>query len=389
MDQRPRILFVDDEPHILQGLRRMLHSASREWSMEFVPGAEAALRRIGEQPIDVLVTDMRMPGMDGSQLLEQVRQRWPAVTRIVLSGHSEQEGVIRAVHTAHQYLAKPCDADVLKRALRRSLQLRERIADPALRQLIAGLSHLPTLPDLYVDITRALGDPNCTAKDVGAIVARDVAFSLKLLQIVNSAFFGLPRAVSDPAEAVVLLGVELVRAIVLGAKVLSAAETRLGDSAEVRRLGGRALRTAHLARDCATALELPRSQREEAFLAGLTVDLGRLVLLENRPEHCLRCDALVRGGMAEPDAETAVFGVPREIVSAALLATWGLPDAVVEAVAFAHRPRESVAQTPSPLACVHVARACLDEAARPLDGDCMAALGIADAIERWRATRTG
>src|SRR5438128_1673081 len=108
------ILFVDDEPNLLDGLRRMLRSLRHEWSVEFMSSAEEALHVLAQRPFDVLVTGMRMPGMDGAELLAEVRDRYPDVVRIVLSEHGDQQAILRSVRLTHQYLAKPCDAETLK-----------------------------------------------------------------------------------------------------------------------------------------------------------------------------------------------------------------------------------------------------------------------------------
>ena len=104
-----RLLFVDDEAMVLSGLRRALHGMRAEWDMHFVDGAEAALKILDEMPFDVVVSDMRMPKMDGAQLLERVKMRHPDVIRMVLSGQSSRAAVLRSLAPAHQFLSKPCD----------------------------------------------------------------------------------------------------------------------------------------------------------------------------------------------------------------------------------------------------------------------------------------
>jgi DNA-binding NtrC family response regulator len=106
-----RVIFVDDEARILEGLRRMLRPMRNQWEMAFAPGGQAALDVMATTPFDVIVSDMRMPGMDGAALLEQVREHYPEVIRIVLSGHTEMATALRVVPIAHQFLAKPCDAE--------------------------------------------------------------------------------------------------------------------------------------------------------------------------------------------------------------------------------------------------------------------------------------
>ena len=84
-----RILFVDDEEMVLQGLQRMLRSLRREWDMTFVESGAKALELMAEQPFDVVVSDMLMPGMTGAELLNEVMKRYPRTVRLILSGHAD------------------------------------------------------------------------------------------------------------------------------------------------------------------------------------------------------------------------------------------------------------------------------------------------------------
>ena len=141
--------------------------------MEFAQGGAPALAVMAEKPVDVIVTDMRMPGMDGAELLAKVRATWPHVTRIVLSGHSDQEGVMRSINAAHQYLMKPCEPVLLKSIVARALKLRGLITSPSLRSVIAKLNHVPSMPGLYAEINAALADNGRSVRDIGDLVARD------------------------------------------------------------------------------------------------------------------------------------------------------------------------------------------------------------------------
>jgi DNA-binding NtrC family response regulator len=152
MTTRLRILFVDDEISILDGLRRLLRPLRDEWEVFTANGGLEALALLEREPLDVIVSDMRMPGIDGAQLLEAVRKQHPHMVRIVLSGQSDQETLLRSIGPVHQYLNKPCDLGLLKTAVSRSRALRLAIHDPAVADLAAGISSLPSLPELYVKI---------------------------------------------------------------------------------------------------------------------------------------------------------------------------------------------------------------------------------------------
>ncbi len=119
-----RILFVDDEQNILDGERRMLHAARNRWQMEFATGGAAALLACKRCAFDVVVTDLRMPGMDGAELLQHMRDQFPGTARIILSGYSEAALAARAVPVAYRILGKPCNAKTLQTSSNVSVRFR-------------------------------------------------------------------------------------------------------------------------------------------------------------------------------------------------------------------------------------------------------------------------
>jgi YesN/AraC family two-component response regulator len=215
------LLFVDDEPKVLQGLERQLRGMRNDWTMEFAADGARAMEIMENKPVDVIVTDMIMPGMDGAQLLAEVVKRHPKTVRIVLSGHADRDSVLRLVEPAHQYLSKPCDAEELRRAIGRAFALRELLANERLKQLASRLGSLPTLPALHTQLTDELRKDEPSLDHVTEIISKDIGMTSKILQLVNSAFFGLPQRISSAHEAVMYLGLSTVRALVLSIQVFS------------------------------------------------------------------------------------------------------------------------------------------------------------------------
>ena len=189
-----KILFVDDEPHILSGLQRMLRGNRNEWEMQFVGSGAEALAKLAAAPFDVIVTDMRMPGMDGAELLTRVRANFPDVVRICLSGYSSVESAMKVVGLAHQYLSKPCDPNVLKTTIVRACALRDHLHDPLLRQALSRMENVPSLPTNYQAILAELNCPEPSLAKIGEVISQDIAMTAKILQLVNSSFFGLRGA---------------------------------------------------------------------------------------------------------------------------------------------------------------------------------------------------
>ena len=224
-----RILFVDDDPAVLEGIRRALRLFRREWKLVFATDSSSALAQAEEGAFDVVVADLRMPGMDGVRLLAAFKARWPETVRIALSGFLDRRASAQLTGIVHQYLAKPCDPALLLSVVRRATQLRDRLTDESLLRLVSGISRLPSMPALYTEVMQLVQDADSTVADIASVVARDPAMTAKVLQLVNSSFFGLRRRVTDPVQAVKLIGLDNLASLVLG----------VGLFARLRRAGGR------------------------------------------------------------------------------------------------------------------------------------------------------
>jgi len=200
MESKKRVLFVDDEPLLLQGMKRMLYPHSAEWECVFESSGMAALARLKAERFDVVVSDMRMPQMDGIAVLTEVRKLYPQTARIILSGNSSEERILQTVGVAQQFISKPCTAEALMKTLTCGCLLRDLLAEPRLVTLVGTLSNLPSDPRRYRDLLQELQTPAPNLTRVGEIVASDIAMTAKVLQLVNSEFFGVALRCVDPAR---------------------------------------------------------------------------------------------------------------------------------------------------------------------------------------------
>jgi putative nucleotidyltransferase with HDIG domain len=385
-----RILFVDDEPVILELLRVSVSSMKSEWDPVFAASAEEGLTRITERPLDVVVTDMHLPGMSGAELLNEVLQRFPATIRILLSGYGDREEVMRCVGATHQFLAKPFRLADLKDSLRRITGLKTRLRSPEIQQLVARKGVLQTLPAVYFEILKALQDPDCPVSRLGEIVATDPALSAKLLQLVNSAFLGFGREIISPDEAVLLLGTDSLRSIVLTWKMLSAFPNATASGVSLEQVWRHSLRVGRLAQRIARREGADLKIVEEAFTAGLLHDVGKLVLAAN---PAAKYGSVMTRAAQEKQPlvaiERATLQANHAEVGAYLLDLWGLPLSLVEAVALHHEPGRTEEPGFTPLTAVHAANAleheeAADQPPDPLDAEYLARLNLADHMEAWR-----
>lgn len=352
-----RIVFVDDEPLALQGLQRAMRGDLATWDMQFVGSGAEALTALAERPADLVVADMRMPVMNGPQLLREVARLHPQTVRFILSGNADRDLIFQCVNTAHQFLAKPCDTGELKVAIGRAFALNDLLRSDPLRRLISRLHTIPSPPAIYHKLREQLTAADPSAEKLGRTIGQDPAMTAKILQLVNSAFFGLSRKISSPVEAAAQLGVDTLRTLVLWTHIFSAPRSpslrqALGD------ISNHSLLTGQLARQIVELEDGYDRTREMAMTAGLLHDLGKLVLVTNRPGEYQEA-ILLAAREREPmwEAEQQVFGASHAEVGAYLVGLWGLPFDLVEAVAFHHNPGRGGNLAFSGLTAVHVANA--------------------------------
>jgi HD-like signal output (HDOD) protein len=387
-----RVLFVDDDQNVLDGLKCRLRSYRTRWDMTFANGGQEALRHLDAAPFDVVVSDVQMPQMGGLAVLTHVRDRSPATARIVLSGATEPEVARRLATVAHQFLSKPCEPARLESVIERACRLQETLHDPALQALVTGIGQLPALPDLYLELTRMLAEPDVSMNEVAALIRKDVAITANVLHVVNSAFFGLPIAVQDVDAAVRYLGAEIVRSLVLMIEVFKMPGG--SDPIEGWRPERIQRHSLAVARTAKRLVSDPKAS-QNAFVAGMLHDVGLLVLMSKIPERLRHAVAAAKArGLPFEAVEADASGITHAEIGAYLLGLWGLPLTIVESVAFHHRVSE-LPKDLDALGAVRMAVALVDE----IDGDdgfgphetrtqtavaCAEALGSVARLPAWR-----
>jgi len=389
-----RVIFVDDESRVLDGIRRLLYPMRSEWEMSFAGSGEQALEMIQAAPVDVVISDIRMPGMDGTELLSLVRERHPEIVRIVLSGQSERDLTLKSALCAHQYLSKPCDAESLKNTISRAFALKSTLTDPSMQTIVSAAGNLPSIPSAFHELTSKLQDPDWSTKEIATIIARDPAMSAKILQLSNSAFFGARRRITNIPDAVVCLGLDTLKTLALSVGVFSAFSPSSSSSFSIEAFGRHGLMTAILARKIAQTEGGSPQEAEDAFIAGLLHDIGRLVMISVMPEKYDTAIVLSKNeGLPMVEAEQRVYGTTHCEVGTYILWLWGLPDNIVQATAYHHFPGKLPGPATSTLLAVHIADALTHEYSacvkgiaprERLDMNFIGSLGLSGRVASWR-----
>ncbi|HUO33378.1 MAG TPA: response regulator [Candidatus Acidoferrum sp.] len=390
-----QLMFVGSTSVEENSLREVLAPLSGHWEVTFSPDGDTGLKMLATSPANVVISNLQMPGVDGATFLKAVCERHPEIVRIILSSQGELAHALRAVPVAHQFLVKPCDIGSLRVAIERATSLSNVLGNKLLASIVGSVKDLPVLPRTYLALREKLMNPEASTRDVVRIVEQDVGISAKILQLVNSALFGVPREISSISAAVSYLGISTMQNLVLSAdvfRIFEGAAAIPGFSMEKVHLHSQL--TAHIASRIPAAANIHNA----VSVAGMLHDVGKLLMAMKSPKHFARA---ISGAREERrplfEVEEELMGVSHAEVGAYLLAIWGLPTLVVEAVAHHHRPQRVPQDQLDCVGVVYIANylAHRHEAAsqspedllyQDLDPAYLAMLGINDKIEDWDAS---
>jgi putative nucleotidyltransferase with HDIG domain len=365
------------------------------WSVVGAASSSDAIAEAQKQPFDVVVANYDLPEPGGAELLNQLRVSHPKTLRFIAANAALKEKIMCSVTGCHQFLTVPFDRPMLKTTIERALEADYGMSD-SVRELVGRIRTFPTLPSIYLEVVNALKDPNATTADVGAIIAKDMAMTTKLIQVLNSAYFGLPRSITDPTEAVGILGFETVKSLIISLKLLSQYDKVKPVYFSIDNIWRHSINVARTARVMALLETNDTHCSSTAYTAGLMHDLGKVIIAANFDDEYKRAHAAARKQqMPLWAAEKAIFGATHGEIGAYLLALWGLSPEVVKVAALHHHAFRSDDKTFTPLTAVHVANALEYEGIPDTDGlpapvidlAYLQQLGMADRVELWRFAR--
>ncbi|MCX8157490.1 MAG: HDOD domain-containing protein [Verrucomicrobiae bacterium] len=370
---------------------------SEAWQVQVAPSGTAALAALEQAAFDAVVVDGAIAEVDPRQLLRIAAERHPGSEIFLCADVSPDTAEAPPVGERWQLLAKPISAPVLSRALKRAFSFRTWLPSRAARELLHSVNILPSPPATYLKVLRALESPDSSLDTIGQIIAQDPAMTAKLLQLANSAAFGLQQQVADPTTAVMYLGLETTKALILLAHTFSYFEKLRPADFSLEVLWNHSLMTAHAARQLARAENLRGEAAAPYYTSGLLHDLGKLIYAANVPLKFSMAIRMARD-YQQPlwQIEKNLLGASHAEMGAALLAIWGLPTEIVESVAFHHEPSRSERPGFTPVAAVHVANALVHEGGADsqglppaeLDLDFLKARGWEARVDLWRRAVT-
>ena len=326
-----RILFVDDNQHLLNGLKRGLRTLRRQWDMHFVTSAAEALEYMRSTDVDVVITDYRMPEMSGFELLSKIQDEFPTTVRVILTGQPDRETYIESMRVCHYFLWKPLDIERLIPLLERISALDNLMINQDLIGTLHSITALPTLPDVYTKLTRMLDNSEEDVHEIISLIRNDVSLTMQILKMVNSSFFGLIRELKTLDEAIQYLGLNTIRSMVLAHYIFNLGSSAANEE-DLYQLWQHSCTTALLAEGLVTDRSDTYLRAYTSF-AGLLHDIGKLIFIYYLPEVHADAKKLVQEhGIPRFEAEHQLLGYTHAEIGAYLAQLWGLPYALVEAI---------------------------------------------------------
>lgn len=345
------ILFVDDEPNLVQSLRRMFHKMKDMWQIFYATSGKQALEIMSEQEIDIIITDYKMPEMNGVALLSIIKDSHPAVIRILLSGYSDDDATVKSTAIAHQFLRKPISPEILEEKLNDLISISKFVQNPDIKNIVNEISVLPTLPDVYIEIDRALNSPETDLAHINKIIMKDVGLSTKILQVVNSAFFGISHNVYNTLEAISLLGTKTIQSIIINIHLFNSYPEALAKRARFNSLGSHSLISGEYAKQYLGNFK--NVNKLDAYMAGILHDVGKLILFQLADYDEVE-ELMQNKRLKNYEAEYETYGTSHAEIGAYLLALWGLPRDIIDSTAYHHVPMEAAHKNVSLLTAVHI-----------------------------------
>jgi HD-like signal output (HDOD) protein len=392
-----RIVFVDDDVQVLEGLRRMLFGQREVWRMRFFTEPHEAIASLSEDAAELVISDLQMPGMDGAAFLEQVRKAFPDAIRYVLTGVLDHPLLGRAIRCAHHVIAKPCRPQQLREAIERAETIKSRLGQMNKVSHFSSLNGLPVMPEAHQKVLDMLGSPLASPRRLGQLVSEDVGMSARIVQLANSAYFGRPGRIHDPIQAVLLLGVKTVEAMVLTEGIFARLDPELVRTFGVSAMQAHCFRVSMLARKISADLNFSTEQIEAASTAGILHDAGKIILMSEMKEVFTQALARSRAeGRALYEVEQELVGISHAELIGAMLQLWAMPAEIIEATACHHRPSEAASMLRSEPAATLADVICLadavdhcfsssgaDGASPEIDSHWLSRLGLVEACRQW------
>lgn len=347
------ILLVDTDEKIRIKLARVFTEAG--FGVVVAENADKAWEQLSAHSVELVICDMHLPDVGGHRFLKQVRQRYPSVIRIIMSGFGEGKDVVESLRdgSARMYVVKPWDERKLLTEVMNLVRLGDMFKSRQLLDVFNNMKELPALPETYTKIC-GLIEEEAGIEAIAKVVEQDQTIAVKLLQVANSVYYSMNTG--SVRQAIVFMGLTNLKTIVLGLTVMKQLEGLQGGFFSKEVLWEHADRVNRITHQLFNRC-LGRPMKDSEATAGLLHDIGRVLLLKDYSRSYAGVAKAAFGNRESTFRETekSLMGISHDEVGGFLLNWWSLPQPIVEAAMFHHDPANPVIIHREVVAAVHVA----------------------------------
>ena len=387
---RPRIIVWSRTVSEADLLRATLRPLSTKFDLHFTASGDDVRRLAHSEHCDGVIVPVGSETGSEVDFLKEITVFRPGAFRLVRSSERSLVEALGKDPFTHHVPLDP-DPETWEGILDRCVLMRTWMETPDLKALIGKMKKLPALPNVYTRVVDELNSPEASLAKVAELVAEDPVVTAKMLQLVNSSFFGLQQQIVSAADAVMFLGADRVKGLILVARVFSQFDPKIIVALGLDQLWNHSMKTGAYAQSIAKSEVRDARIAAAAFTAGLLHDVGKLMLAGNLPEEYLKVLGLSRSERIPVSvAEQQAFGATHAELGGVLMGLWGLPLELIQSVGWHHAPGLSGDRKFSVLTAVHAANAIASDnpegAARSkgLDTDYLASIGLQDRRNQWR-----
>ncbi len=352
-----RIMFVDDELSVIKSLKRTFRKYAKEWKMYFFTNPIEAFESLEKNEVDIIITDMKMPEETGFALLSKVKAKYPGIIRIILTGYADKKLIYSSFEVAHQLLIKPISAEAIISIVKQIKLINTYIENKELQKVVNDLSYLPPLPEIYLELSKKIKDPDSSLNDLAKIISRDPSLSADILKMVNSAYFGLSGKVYKISQAIGFMGIDLIKDIILTSAVFKNLKGSPTQIEMIKKIYNHSSNVLKFAMKICKNLDLDAIDKNYIFIASMFHDLGKIIMIMNmgRKYEVLLTSADKDKNVNIEDLEKKYLSITHSQVGAYILGLWGFSTKVIQTILFHHNPELSGCTNSCLLATIYLA----------------------------------
>lgn len=347
-----KIMFVDDETQVLKALVRTFMDT--DYYVCCAESGKQALELMEKDNFDLIVSDMRMPNMDGYQLLCEMKARYPKTLRIILSGYSDERVVLKALqrNIAKFYIFKPWENDNLVKLVDQIFETEKILTDNNLLALINNIDELPTVNTNYQNIISSI-DNDGDVIEISRLIEQDPSITSKLLHIANSAYYGVKTG--SIKQAITYLGLANVRNLILSTSIIDSFSKLKAPEKILQDLWKHAYITNKLLFKVYENF-LDKKLPETCMSAGLLHNVGVIFLIQIfKDKHIICIKDVIKSKKSLIKLEYETFGISHHEAGGYLMMWWDLPFPIVETALYHHDPFNDNIVNKELMYAVHIA----------------------------------